>query len=151
MIDCDCFFVDFWCLIEMCYLEEGVGEMLFLVGNGYFGLCGNYIEGCGVYEYGIFINGLYEMWLICYVEQVYGFVEVGQMIVNVFDVKVMCVYVDDELILFDDVDVWEFVCLFDMCIGVFECWVVWEMLFGKWVWMCDQWLVSFEECYLVVL
>ena len=151
MIDRDRFPVDPWRLIETRYSEEGVGETLFSVGNGYLGLRGNHIEGRGAQEHGTFITGLHETWPIRHAEQAYGFAEVGQTIVNAPDAKVMRLYVDDEPISLDDADVREYARTLDMRTGVLERRVVWETPSGKRVRMRDQRLVSFEERHLAVL
>jgi len=151
MIDRDRFPVDPWRLIETRYSEEGVGETLFSVGNGYLGLRGNHIEGRGAHEHGTFINGLHETWPIRHAEQAYGFAEVGQTIVNAPDAKVMRVYVDDEPISFDEADVREYRRTLDMRTGVLERLVVWETPSGKRVRMRDERIVSFEERHLAIL
>jgi len=151
MIDRDRFPVDPWRLIETRYSEDGVGETLFSVGNGYLGLRGNHIEGRGAHEHGTFINGLHETWPIRHAEQAYGFAEVGQTIVNAPDAKVMRVYVDDEPISFDEADVREYRRTLDMRTGVLERIVVWETPSGKRVRMRDERIVSFEERHLAVL
>ncbi|WP_102191754.1 glycoside hydrolase family 65 protein [Microbacterium aurantiacum] len=151
MIDRDHFPVDPWRLIETRYSEDGVGETLFTVGNGYLGLRGNHIEGRGAHEHGTFINGLHETWPIRHAEQAYGFAEVGQTIVNAPDAKIMRVYVDDEPISFDEADVREYRRTLDMRTGVLERLVVWETPSGKRVRIKDERLVSFEERHLAVL
>lgn len=151
MIDRDRFPVDPWRLIETRYSEDGVGETLFSVGNGYLGLRGNHIEGRGAHEHGTFINGLHETWPIRHAEQAYGFAEVGQTIVNAPDAKVMRVYVDDEPISFDEADVREYRRTLDMRTGILERVVVWETPSGKRVRMRDERIVSFEERHLAVL
>ncbi|PRA80752.1 glycoside hydrolase family 65 protein [Microbacterium sp. MYb66] len=151
MIDRDRFPVDPWQLIDTHYSEEGVGETLFSIGNGYLGLRGNHIEGRGAQEHGTFINGLHETWPIRHAEQAYGFAEVGQTIVNAPDAKVMRVYVDDEPISLDDADVREYRRSLDMRTGVLRRDVVWETPSGKRVRMRDERVVSFEERHLAVL
>ncbi len=151
MIDRDRFPVDPWRLIETRYSENGVGETLFSVGNGYLGLRGNHIEGRGAHEHGTFINGLHETWPIRHAEQAYGFAEVGQTIVNAPDAKVMRVYVDDEPISFDVADVREYRRTLDMRTGILERILVWETPSGKRVRMRDERIVSFEERHLAVL
>ncbi|MBT2483240.1 MULTISPECIES: glycoside hydrolase family 65 protein [unclassified Microbacterium] len=151
MIDSDRFPVDPWRLIETAYSEDGVGETLFSVGNGYLGLRGNHIEGRGAHEHGTFINGLHETWPIRHAEQAYGFAEVGQTIVNAPDAKVMRVYVDDEPMSFDEADVREYRRTLDMRTGVLERIVVWETPSGKRVRIRDERIVSFEERHLAIL
>lgn len=151
MTDRDRFPVDPWRLIETRYSEDGVGETLFAVGNGYLGLRGNHIEGRGAHEHGTFVNGLHETWPIRHAEQAYGFAEVGQTIVNAPDAKVMRVYVDDEPISFDVADVREYRRTLDMKTGVLERILVWETPSGKRVRMRDERIVSFEERHLAIL
>ncbi|MEV7632068.1 glycosyl hydrolase family 65 protein [Microbacterium sp. NPDC089318] len=151
MIDRDRYPVDPWRLIETRYDEEGVSETLFTVGNGYLGLRGNHIEGRGAHEHGTFINGLHETWPIRHAEQAYGFAEVGQTIVNAPDAKVMRVYIDDEPLSFDEMEVHEYSRALDMRSGVLERNVVWLTPSGKRVRMRDERIVSFEERHLAVL
>lgn len=151
MIDRDRFPVDPWRLIDTRYSEDGVGETLFAVGNGYLGLRGNHIEGRGAHEHGTFLNGLHETWPILHAEQAYGFAEVGQTIVNAPDAKVMRVYVDDEPILFGESDVREYRRTLDLRTGVLERDVLWETPSGKRVRMRDERMVSFDERHLAVL
>jgi alpha,alpha-trehalose phosphorylase len=151
VIDRDRFPVDPWRLIETRYTEEGVGETLFSIGNGYLGLRGNHIEGRGAHEHGTFINGLHETWPIRHAEQAYGFAEVGQTIVNAPDAKVMRVYVDDEPMSFDVADVREYSRTLDMRTGVLERIVVWETPSGKRVRIRDERIVSFQERHLAIL
>ena len=151
MIDRDRFPVDPWRLIETRYMQDGVSETLFAVGNGYLGLRGNHIEGRGAYEHGTFINGLHETWPIRHAEQAYGFAEVGQTIVNAPDAKIMRVYVDDEPISFDESEVREYTRVLDMRTGVLERSFVWETPSGKRIRMRDERMVSFEERHLAIL
>lgn len=151
MIDRDRHPVDPWRLIETRYDEGGVSETIFTVGNGYLGLRGNHIEGRGAHEHGTFINGLHETWPIRHAEQAYGFAEVGQTIVNAPDAKVMRVYIDDEPLSFDEMEVHEYSRALDMRTGVLERNVVWVTPSGKRVRMRDERIVSFEERHLAVL
>ena len=151
MIDRDRHPVDPWRLIETRYDEGGVSETIFTVGNGYLGLRGNHIEGRGAHEHGTFINGLHETWPIRHAEQAYGFAEVGQTIVNAPDAKVMRVYIDDEPLSFDEMEVHEYSRALDMRTGVLERNVVWVTPSGKRVRIRDERIVSFEERHLAVL
>lgn len=151
MIDRDRYPVDPWRLIETRYNEEGVSETVFTVGNGYLGLRGNHIEGRGAHEHGTFINGLHETWPIRHAEQAYGFAEVGQTIVNAPDAKIMRVYIDDEPLSFDEMEVHEYSRALDMRTGVLQRNVVWVTPSGKRVRMRDERMVSFEERHLAVL
>ena len=151
MIDRKRFPVDPWRLTETRYTEDGVGETLFAVSNGYLGLRGNHIEGRGAHEHGTFINGLHETWPIRHAEQAYGFAEVGQTIVNAPDAKIIRLYVDDEPLSFDDADVREYSRSLDLRTGVLERNVLWETPSGKRIRMRDERIVSFEERHLAIL
>jgi alpha,alpha-trehalose phosphorylase len=151
MIDRERFPVDPWRLTETSYSQDGVSETLFAVGNGYLGLRGNHIEGRGAHEHGTFINGLHETWPIRHAEQAYGFAEVGQTIVNAPDAKIMRIYVDDEPISFDEVEVRDYERTLDMRTGVLTRSFRWETPSGKRIRVRDERMVSFEERHLAIL
>ncbi|WJL96242.1 glycosyl hydrolase family 65 protein [Microbacterium sp. ET2] len=153
MMDRDRFPVDPWRLIERRFSleDQGVTETLFAVGNGYVGLRGNTPEGRHAHEHGTFINGFHETFPIHHAEQAYGFAEVGQIIVNAPDAKIMRVYVDDEPLSLDVADVREYHRELDMADGVLRRRVLWVTPSGKEVLIEDERMVSFEEKHLVVL
>lgn len=153
MMDRDRFPVDPWRLIENRFSmeDQGVTETLFAVGNGYVGLRGNYPEGRHAHEHGTFINGFHETFPIRHAEQAYGFAEVGQIIVNAPDAKVMRVYVDDEPLSLDVADVRDYERVLDMREGVLRRRVHWVTPSGKEVLIQDERMVSFEEKHLVIL
>ncbi|MEI3867442.1 glycosyl hydrolase family 65 protein [Microbacterium sp. CCNWLW134] len=153
MMDRDRFPVDPWRLIEKRFSleDQGVTETLFSVGNGYVGLRGNTPEGRHAHEHGTFINGFHETFPIHHAEQAYGFAEVGQIIVNAPDAKIMRVYVDDEPLSLDVADVREYHRELDMESGVLRRRVLWVTPSGKEVLIEDERMVSFEEKHLVIL
>ena len=104
MIDRERFPVDPWRLIETGYSEDGVGETLFSVGNGYLGLRGNLEEARHGHQFGTFVNGFHETWPIRHAEEAFGFARVGQTIVNAPDAKIIRLYVDDEPFVLADAD-----------------------------------------------
>ncbi|MDN3497522.1 glycosyl hydrolase family 65 protein [Planococcus sp. APC 4015] len=152
-MDRDRFPVDPWRLVELAPSETdaGVTETLFAVGNGYLGLRGNHAEGRHSHEDGTFINGFHEIFPIRHAEQAYGFAEVGQIIVNAPDAKVMRVYVDDEPLSLDVADVREYERSLDMRDGVLRRRILWVTPSGKEVLIEDERLVSFDEKHLAVL
>ena len=153
MMDRDRFPVDPWRLVERSFsLEDtGVTETLFSVANGYLGLRGNHPEGRHAHEDGTFINGFHETFPIRHAERAYGFAEVGQIIVNAPDAKVLRVYVDDEPMSLDVADVREYERVLDMREGVLRRSVLWVTPSGKQVQMNDERVVSFDEKHLAVL
>ncbi|MEN2740397.1 glycosyl hydrolase family 65 protein [Microbacterium sp. X-17] len=153
MMDRDRFPVDPWRLIEtsMDLDDVGVTETLFAVGNGYLGLRGNFPEGRWAQEHGTFLNGFHETFPIRHAEQAYGFAEVGQIIINAPDAKVMRVYVDDEPLSLDIADIREYERVLDMKDGVLRRHILWTTPAGKDVRIDMDRMVSFEEKHLALL
>ncbi len=81
-------------------LEEcKVDESIFSVANGYIGIRGTFCEGYGVDEYNqTLINGFYDYHDYHYEENLTGFPQKAQTIVNVLDGQFIKVKVDDEFI-----------------------------------------------------
>lgn len=98
-----CFEVVFWSIVldgldVLCFVYD---EFVFGLLNGYVGWCGNFDEGefCGVV--GSYLNGVFEEYLMLYVEEGYGYLDFGQIVINVQNGQFICFLVDDELF-----DVW---------------------------------------------
>ncbi|GGE93877.1 glycoside hydrolase family 65 protein [Mycetocola zhadangensis] len=149
----DRFPVDPWRLIETEYDAEtlGVTESLFAVGNGYLGMRGNAVEGRTAHEHGTYINGLHETWKIQHAESAYGFAEVGQMMVNAPDSKVMRLYVDDEPLALDEADLLSYERILDFRTGVLRRDLLWLTPSGKRVQVSATRMVSFPERHLAVM
>lgn len=149
----DRFPTDPWRLIETEYDAEtlGVTESLFAVGNGYLGMRGNAVEGRTAHEHGTYVNGLHETWKIRHAEAAYGFAEVGQMMVNAPDSKVMRLYVDDEPLALDEADLLSYERTLDFREGVLRRDLLWLTPSGKRVQVSATRMVSFPERHLAVL
>ncbi|MCP2031290.1 alpha,alpha-trehalose phosphorylase [Okibacterium sp. HSC-33S16] len=149
----DRFPVDPWRLIETEYDAETLGltESLFAVGNGYLGMRGNAVEGRTAHEHGTYINGLHETWKIHHAEAAYGFAEVGQIMVNAPDSKVMRLYVDDEPLALDEADLLSYERTLDFRDGVLRRDLLWLTPSGKRVQVSATRMVSFPERHLAVL
>jgi alpha,alpha-trehalose phosphorylase len=153
MIDRDRFPVDEWRLVETAFSldDAGVTETLFAVGNGYLGLRGNHPEGRFAHEHGTFVNGFHETFDILHAENAYGLAEVGQIIVDAPDAKVMRVYVDDEPLSLDVDELVQYERTLDMRDGVMRRHVLWRTASGKDVRVDYDRLVSFEERHLAIM
>jgi len=80
-------------------------ETLLSTSNGYIGVRGNFEEGYPE-EYetirGTYINGVYSLVDITYGENCYGFPQVGETMINIFDAQGITLEIDgDEFSLFD--------------------------------------------------
>ncbi|MFU8946574.1 glycoside hydrolase family 65 protein [Mycetocola zhadangensis] len=149
----DRFPVDPWRLIETEYDAEtlGVTESLFAVGNGYLGMRGNAVEGRTAHEHGTYVNGLHETWKIRHAEAAYGFAEVGQIMVNAPDSKIMRLYVDDEPLALDEADLLSYERTLDFRDGVLRRELLWLTPSGKRVHVTASRMVSFPERHLAVM
>ncbi|MET1053135.1 MAG: glycosyl hydrolase family 65 protein [Mycetocola sp.] len=149
----DRFPVDPWRLIETEYdgATLGLTESLFSVGNGYLGMRGNAAEGRNAHEHGTYVNGLHETWKIRHAEAAYGFAEVGQMMVNAPDSKVMRLYVDDEPLALDVADLLSYERTLDFRDGVLRRDLLWRTPSGKRVQVGATRMVSFPERHLAVM
>ncbi|PWC06295.1 glycoside hydrolase family 65 protein [Mycetocola zhujimingii] len=149
----DRFPVDPWRLIETEYDRKTLGETesLFAVGNGYIGMRGNAAEGRRAYEHGTFVNGLHETWKIRHAEDAYGFAQVGQIMVNAPDSKVMRLYVDDEPLSLGDADLLSYERALDFRDGVLRRDLIWLTPSGKRVQVSASRMISFPERHLAVM
>ena len=149
----DRFPIDPWRLIETEYDASTLGltESLFAVGNGYVGMRGNAAEGRTAHEHGTYVNGLHETWKIRHAEAAYGFAEVGQMMVNAPDSKVMRLYVDDEPLALDVADLLSYERTLDFRDGVLRRDLLWRTPSGKRVQVRATRMVSFPERHLAVM
>ncbi|WBU39387.1 glycoside hydrolase family 65 protein [Homoserinibacter sp. YIM 151385] len=145
--------VDEWSLIESELRRDDLGavETLFAVGNGYFGMRGNFDEGRDSHMDGTFVNGFHETWSIRHAEEAYGFARVGQTIVNVPDAKIIRLYVDDEPFVPFEADITEYRRALDLKTGVLTRELVWRTPSGKHVRIRSRRMVSFVERHLGVI
>jgi alpha,alpha-trehalose phosphorylase len=72
-------------------------EALFALSNGHIGLRGNFDEGGEPHGLpGTYLNSFYELRLLPYAEEGYGYPESGQTIINVTNGKLIRLLVDDD-------------------------------------------------------
>src|SRR5579864_2141552 len=130
-------------------------ESLFALANGHLGLRGNLDEGEPSGLPGTYLNSVYELRPLAYVEPGYGYPEVGQTVINVTNGKLIHLLVDDEPF---DVRYGRLVKherTLDMRAGTLERVVEWASPAGQRVKVTSKRLVSFTQravaaiCYQV--
>jgi len=92
------FGVDPWSVCERELHLDALGrtESVFALSNGHIGLRGNLDEGDPHGIPGTYLNSVYELRPLPYVEPGYGYPESGQTIINVTNGKLIRLLVDDE-------------------------------------------------------
>ena len=152
MIDRDRFPLDPWRFVETEYRTDDLGttETLFAVGNGYLGIRGSSEVGGKAAEHGTFINGFHEVYPIHHAEQAFGFAEVGQTIINAPDAKVMRIYVDDEPLAIERIDLRDYERSLDFKTGQLTTSLLWVLPSGKEVRVLTRRMVSFDERHLAL-
>ncbi|HEY2999571.1 MAG TPA: hypothetical protein VGJ43_13400, partial [Acidimicrobiales bacterium] len=92
------FTVEPWAVSENRLHLDALGrtESLFALSNGHIGLRGNLDEGDPHGLPGTYLNSVYELRPLPYVERGYGYPESGQTIINVTNGKLIRLLVDDE-------------------------------------------------------
>lgn len=121
-------------------------ESLFHCGNGYLGVRGNYEEGyLGKIKSirGQYINGFYDIVPMKQAEQLYGFVDRKQMMLNIADTQSICVYVDGEMVREENGIEESAVRTLDMDNGFTERNFDWESSTGKKISVCIRRMASF--------
>jgi alpha,alpha-trehalose phosphorylase len=93
-----CFSVEPWSVTEHELHLDALGrtESVFALSNGHIGLRGNLDEGDPHGIPGTYLNSVYELRPLPYVETGYGYPESGQTIINVTNGKLIRLLVDDE-------------------------------------------------------
>ncbi len=93
-----CFSVEPWSVTEHALHLDALGrtESVFALSNGHIGLRGNLDEGDPHGIPGTYLNSVYELRPLPYVETGYGYPESGQTIINVTNGKLIRLLVDDE-------------------------------------------------------
>ena len=93
-----CFAVEPWSVTEHELHLDALGrtESVFALSNGHIGLRGNLDEGDPHGIPGTYLNSVYELRPLPYVETGYGYPESGQTIINVTNGKLIRLLVDDE-------------------------------------------------------
>jgi alpha,alpha-trehalose phosphorylase len=145
--------VDDWRIVETAFYPDFLAqtETLFSLANGYLGMRGNVDESNPYAENGTFLNGFYESWPIVYGEDAYGFAKTGQTIVNVYDSKIIRLYVDDEPFFLPTANLLSYERVLDMKRGTLNREVLWEMPSGKQVQIQSSRLISFEHRHLAAI
>jgi alpha,alpha-trehalose phosphorylase len=92
------FSVEPWSVTERSLHLDALGrtESVFALSNGHIGLRGNLDEGDPHGIPGTYLNSVYELRPLPYVEPGYGYPESGQTIINVTNGKLIRLLVDDE-------------------------------------------------------
>jgi alpha,alpha-trehalose phosphorylase len=92
------FAVDPWSVTEHSLHLDALGrtESVFALSNGHIGLRGNLDEGDPHGLPGTYLNSVYALRPLTYVEPGYGYPESGQTIINVTNGKLLRLLVDDE-------------------------------------------------------
>jgi alpha,alpha-trehalose phosphorylase len=92
------FSVEPWAVTEHELHLDALGrsESVFALSNGHIGLRGNLDEGDPHGLPGTYLNSVYELRPLPYVERGYGYPESGQTIINVTNGKLIRLMVDDE-------------------------------------------------------
>jgi alpha,alpha-trehalose phosphorylase len=98
MSDGRVFAVEPWTVTEHELHLDALGrtESVFALSNGHIGLRGNLDEGDPHGLPGTYLNSVYELRPLPYVERGYGYPESGQTIINVTNGKLIRLLVDDE-------------------------------------------------------
>ena len=145
--------IDDWKMVETRFYSRYLpqAETIFSIGNGYFGMRGNFDEGRPVHQSGTFVNGFHETWPIVYGEDAYGFAKTGQTMLNVPDGKILKLYVDDEPLYLPTANLLEFERTLDMQAGTLDRRVLWETPAGKQVLIESRRLVSFQQRHLAAI
>ncbi|PLY11596.1 MAG: family 65 glycosyl hydrolase [Desulfuromonas sp.] len=145
--------VNEWKIIETSFYPRFLAqtETLFSIGNGYFGMRGNYEEGRPVIQNGTYINGFHETWPIIYGEDAFGFAKTGQTMLNVTDARQVKLYVDDEPFVLPNATLMLYERILDMQAGLLERKVLWETPSGKQVLIESKRLVSLEHRHLAAI
>ncbi len=145
--------VNEWKIIETSFYPRFLAqtETLFAIGNGYFGMRGNFEEGRPVIQSGTYINGFHETWPIVYGEDAFGFAKTGQTMLNVTDARQIKLYVDDEPFVLPTATLMLYERILDMQAGCLERRVLWETPAGKQVLIESKRLVSLEHRHLAAI
>ena len=98
MSDHQVFAVEPWSVTEHSLHLDALGrtESVFALSNGHIGLRGNLDEGDPHGLPGTYLNSVYALRPLTYVEPGYGYPESGQTIINVTNGKLLRLLVDDE-------------------------------------------------------
>ncbi|MCA9995229.1 MAG: glycoside hydrolase family 65 protein [Anaerolineales bacterium] len=145
-----------WQLVEdMFEPERNLNqETLLALGNGYIGMRGTFEEGVGAgmrSVEGTYLNGFYESDPIRYGEKFQGYPDVGQTMLNVANAKVVRLYVDGELMGWENGRFLHHTRTFDMRRGVLRRELRWQSESGKEVAVESERLVLHAHKHLALM
>lgn len=129
-------------------------ETLLALGNGYIGMRGTFEEGVGTgirSVEGTYLNGFYESDPIRYGEKFQGYPDVGQTMLNVANAKVVRLYVDGELMGWENGRFLHHTRTFDMRRGVLRRELRWQSESGKEVAVESERLVLHAHKHLALI
>lgn len=129
-------------------------ETLLALGNGYIGMRGTFEEGVGTgirSVEGTYLNGFYESDPIRYGEKFQGYPDVGQTMLNVANAKVVRLYVDGELMGWQNGRFLHHTRTFDMRRGVLRRELRWQSESGKEVAVESERLVLHAHKHLALI
>lgn len=140
-------------LVERGYNPETAGqtETLFAVGNGYLGLRGCHDEGKPAYMPGVLLNGLHETRAIYYAEDAVGFARTGQSILNAPDGTRIRLFVDDDPLDCENVEVVEYERALDMSTATLERSVIYQLPGGRRYWVRSMRFASLAHRHLACI
>lgn len=136
-----------WQLISNEFPEKNVNEheSIFSIGNGLIGFRGDFENPIKSNNCGTYINGVYENSEIQYGEKAFGFPEENESIINLFNPRVIRLYVDDEEILFSSEMIESFNTVLDMQKGNLKRVINIKTKYGKILELTITRIVSLED------
>ena len=145
--------VDPWRLVERAYNPDYIPqtETLFALSNGFLGLRGSFEEGEPSYRPGTLLNGFHETWPIVYPELAYGFATTGQTIMPVPDGTAVRLFIDEDPITCETIEVRHFERSLDMKRGVLERSVVYQLSDGRRFRVHSERFVSLAQRHLAAI
>lgn len=145
-----------WQLVESEFEPERNlnQETLLALGNGYIGMRGTFEEGISGEVRsveGTYLNGFYESDPIRYGEKFQGYPDVGQTMLNVANAKVVRLYVDGELMRWENGRFLSYSRTFDMRHGLLRRELHWQSSSGKEVAVESERLVLHAHKHLALI
>jgi alpha,alpha-trehalose phosphorylase len=149
----DDYAVDPWRLVERRYNPDYIEqtETLFAVSNGFLGIRGSFEEGEPSYRPETLLNGFHETWPIVYAEPAHGFATTGQTIMPVPDGTIIRLYVDEEPLTCQRIEVRDFERVLDMRGGVLDRSVVYQLSDGRRFRVDTQRFVSLAQRHMACI
>ena len=145
--------VDPWRLVERAYNPTYAEqtETLFALSNGYLGIRGSSDGGEPAASRCTLVNGFHETWPIVYPETAHGFATTGQTILPVPDGTPIRLFVDEEPVTCDTVEVREYTRALDMQRAVLGRTVVFRLSQDQQLRVHSERLVSLAQRHLACI